>query len=71
MDHHPVRREKIVVEGEGVISQFPRIDPGEVFTYNSYHVVSGTSHAEGSFFAEDDGGKLFYTRIPEFPMEVV
>ena len=31
--------EKIIVEGDGVVGQFPRLEPGADFSYNSYHVV--------------------------------
>ncbi len=62
--------ERIVVEGDGVVSQFPRIEPGGVFTYNSYHVVGMNSSAAGSFFAETDGGRFVFTRIPNFEMRV-
>ena len=62
--------EKIVVEGDGVVSQFPRIDPGAVFTYNSYHVIGMNSTAAGSFFAETDSGRIVFTRIPDFEMVV-
>ena len=42
--------ETVVVEGDGVVGQTPEIGPGEVFSYNSYHVALDTpvdpSHAE-------------------------
>ena len=62
--------EKIVVEGDGVASQCPRIEPGGVHNYSSYHVISMKSVASGAIFAETDGGKLVYSRIPEFEMDV-
>ena len=36
---------KIVVEGQGVVGETPELKPGERFSYNSYHVVSGASDA--------------------------
>ncbi len=62
--------EKVVVEGEGVVSQFPRIDPGSDFSYNSYHVIGDDSVAEGAFLAETDDGQIFFTKIPSFEMHV-
>ena len=62
--------EKLVVEGDGVVSQFPRIDVGGDFTYNSYHVVPQDSDAEGAFFVESDDGQGYFTRIPKFEMRV-
>lgn len=59
----------LVVEGDGVVGQFPRIEPGETFSYNSYHVVKSDSTATGSFFGRTDEGKLVCVRIPEFEMQ--
>ena len=35
--------ETIVVEGDGVVGKFPRLEPGEHFSYNSYHTI-GSVH---------------------------
>jgi ApaG protein len=40
----------MVVEGDGVVGQFPNLSPGETFSYNSYHVIKTESTATGSFF---------------------
>jgi ApaG protein len=61
---------KIVVEGDGVVGQFPRLSPGESFSYNSYHVIAEDSIAEGAFLGVDESGKPFVTRIPPFDMRV-
>ena len=58
----------IVVEGDGVVGKFPRLEPGESFTYNSYHVIGSDSVAQGALFGvTEDGGGVF-TRIPAFEM---
>ena len=44
-------RDKLVVEGDGVVGQTPYLRPGEEFSYNSYHVVAMDSSAVGSFLA--------------------
>ena len=62
--------EKVVVEGEGVVSQSPVIEVGADFSYNSYHVVPGNGVAEGAFFAETEEGEAVFTRIPSFELEV-
>ena len=62
--------EKIVVEGEGVVSQYPQLADGESFRYNSYHVVSENSRASGAFFAETAEGELVFARIPEFDLNL-
>ena len=58
----------LVVEGDGVVGQFPRIEPGESFSYNSYHVIKADSTATGSFFGRTDGGRAVCVRIPGFDM---
>ena len=65
-----VSHEKTVIEGEGVVNQSPTLAPGEDFSYNSYHVIGKDSSATGAFFATTDNGRVVYTRIPEFDMQV-
>jgi ApaG protein len=61
---------KVVVEGDGVVGQFPRLAPGEQFSYNSYHVIGSDSVAEGAFLGVDESGQPFITRIPRFEMHI-
>ena len=56
------------VEGDGVVGCFPRLEPGEHFSYNSYHTVSGPSVAEGSYLAVTDAGDAVMARIPSFEL---
>ncbi len=62
--------QKIVVEGDGVVGEYPRLRPGERFSYNSYHVIGKDSLAEGAFIGLTDEGSPFVVRIPQFTMEV-
>jgi ApaG protein len=62
--------EVIVVEGDGVVGQFPRLLPGGEFSYNSCHTISHNSEAGGAYFVEDDGGQRFFVRIPIFRMDL-
>jgi len=57
-----------VVEGDGVVGQFPKLLPGETFSYNSYHVIKTESTANGSFFGTTSHGRPVCTRIPAFDM---
>ena len=59
-----------VVEGEGVVGQTPVIEPGEDFSYNSYHVVARNAMVEGAFFGETATGEWVFARIPAFRLEV-
>ena len=61
--------ETMVVEGDGVVGQFPQLKPGETFTYNSYHIIKSMSTASGSFFGATGKGRPVAVRIPEFQME--
>ena len=61
--------QQVVVEGDGVVGQFPCLDPGTHFSYNSYHVIGSDSVAEGSFFGVTEKGARVFTRIPPFPMQ--
>jgi ApaG protein len=62
--------QKVVVEGDGVVGEFPRLQPGERFSYNSYHVIGSDSRAEGAFIGTSENGDPFITRIPRFEMHV-
>ena len=62
--------QRVVVEGDGVVGKFPRIEPGQSFSYNSYHVIGSNSRAEGAFFGVTERGEPVFTRIPEFAMQV-
>jgi ApaG protein len=62
--------QKIVVEGDGVVGEFPRLRPGEKFSYNSYHVIGSDSVAEGAFIGLTDEGVPFIVRIPQFKLDV-
>lgn len=56
----------VVVEGGGVVGQTPVLEPGEVFSYNSYHVTAENAVAEGAFFGRTEGGDRVFARIPKF-----
>lgn len=59
-----------IVEGDGVVGQTPSIEPGDVFSYNSYHVTKGSSTAEGAFFGKTESGKRVVALIPSFTMSL-
>jgi ApaG protein len=61
---------KLVIEGEGVVGETPRLTPGTQFHYQSYHLIASDSLAEGAYLGQvEDGGRVL-TRIPAFKMEV-
>ena len=62
--------EKVVVEGDGVVGEYPHLRPGERFSYNSYHVIGSNSVAEGAFIGLTAESEPFIVRIPQFKMEI-
>jgi ApaG protein len=62
--------ETLVVEGDGVVGQFPRLEPGGEYSYNSCHTISQNSRAEGAYFVEANDGQVYVVRIPGFDMEL-
>ena len=64
-----VRGETLVVEGDGVVGKFPRLETGEHFSYNSYHTIGADSVAEGSFIGVTEEGMPVLARIPPFEMK--
>lgn len=59
-----------VVEGDGVGGRTPRLEAGQTFRFQNYHVVAADSVAEGSFLVCDDSGQAQAVRVPAFRMSV-
>lgn len=65
------RGEVTAVEGDGVVGEHPTIEPGQKFSYNSFHLLdTQTAIAEGSYLGLDSEGRRVLTRIPKFKMIV-
>jgi len=62
--------ETLAVEGDGVVGEFPRLEPGDTFDYNSSHAVGYDAEAEGAYLGLTDTGKAVFTRIPKFHLIV-
>ena len=61
---------KLVIEGDGVVGECPRLTPGTQFHYQSYHLIASDSVAEGAYLGQVEDGERVFTRIPPFKMEV-
>lgn len=59
----------LIVEGDGVVGEYPSLKPGEQFHYNSYHLVDRAAVAEGLYFGRDEEGREVVARIPEFELK--
>ena len=61
----------MALEGDGVVGEFPVIEPGEKFSYQSFHAFdTRTAVAEGSYLGVTEDGRRVFTRIPAFEMRV-
>jgi ApaG protein len=60
----------LVVEGDKIVGETPRLPPGEHFSYNSYHVTGVDARASGSFHGVDEHGKKIHVVLPPFDMHV-
>jgi len=56
------------MEGDGVVGCFPRLEPGEHFSYNSYHTTAGRALAEGGYLGLTEEGVVVIARIPPFEL---
>lgn len=61
---------KLVIEGDGVVGEFPELNPGESYQYHSYHLLDSNSQAAGLYLAEDEDGNQVAARLPEFSMHI-
>jgi len=64
------KKHTLVVEGDGVVGEFPLLDPGESFYYHSYHLIDSDSVAAGAYFAEDEAGGRITAKLEPFTMNV-
>lgn len=61
---------QLVVEGDKIVGETPRLDPGQNFSYNSYHVTHCDARAHGSFHGVDEQGRHIFVRIPKFDLRI-
>lgn len=61
---------RMVVEGDKIVGEAPRLAPGEQFSYNSYHVTACDARAQGSFHGTDEFGARVHVILPPFVMTV-
>lgn len=61
---------QLVIEGDKIVGETPRLAPGEQFSYNSYHVTAGPAWCSGSFHGVDDLGRHVHTTLKPFAMSL-
>ena len=60
----------LVIEGDKIVGETPRLAPGEQFSYNSYHVTGCNATAHGSFHGVDEAGQRVHVLLPAFTMTI-
>lgn len=61
---------RLVVEGDRIVGETPRLAPGESFSYNSYHVTGGDARAHGCFHGHDETGERVHVLLPPFDLVI-
>jgi ApaG protein len=61
---------QLVIEGDKIVGETPRLAPGEQFAYNSYHVTDRSAEVHGSFHGVDDTGRRVHVKLKPFHMEI-
>ncbi len=61
---------RLVVEGDKIVGETPRLAPGEQFSYNSYHVTATDARAQGSFHGADEFGARIHVILPPFNLVI-
>ena len=59
-----------VVEGDKIVGETPTIQPGDTFSYNSYHVTHLSAEASGSFHGYDEFNKKIHVKINPFHLDI-
>ena len=63
------KNDKQQVEGDGVIGEQPRLEPGQSFSYTSGVIIeTETGTMEGSYTMRRDDGSQFDVAIPMFAL---
>ena len=61
---------KTVVEGDKIVGECPTLQPGNSFSYNSYHVTHLSAEARGAFHGIDQQGNKIHVSLKPFHLEV-
>ncbi|MBC7369836.1 MAG: ApaG domain [Undibacterium sp.] len=61
---------RLVIEGDKIVGEAPRLTPGEQFSYNSYHVAGCDARACGCFHGVDELGRKIHVPLPPFSLSL-
>jgi ApaG protein len=60
----------LVVEGDKIVGETPRLAPGEQFSYNSKHITGCDARVQGSFHGVDELGRKVHVLLPPFELNI-
>jgi len=60
----------LVVEGDKIVGETPRLAPGEEFSYSSHHRTGCDARVQGSFHGLDEHGARIHVILPPFNLIV-
>jgi len=61
---------QLVVEGDKIVGETPRLAPGEQFSYNSYHVTGSDAVVRGCFHGVDEAGRRIHVGLDPFELRI-
>lgn len=61
---------QLVIEGDKIVGETPRLAPGEQFSYNSYHVTGEDALVRGCFHGMDECGGKIHVQLPAFELRI-
>lgn len=61
---------RLVIEGDKIVGETPRLSPGEQFSYSSYHITGVDAVAHGSFHGVDELGHKIHVILPPFELHI-
>lgn len=61
---------QVVIEGDKIVGETPRLLPGESFSYNSYHITGMDARVLGGFHGIDESGRAIHVILPPFLMTI-
>jgi ApaG protein len=61
---------RLVIEGDKIVGETPRLAPGEHFAYNSYHITGSNASVHGCFHGADETGRHIHVTLAPFDMVI-
>jgi ApaG protein len=62
--------DRLVIEGDKIVGETPRLAPGEEFSYNSHHVTGCDARVQGGFHGVDESGAKVHVLLPPFELRI-